>query len=227
MTDVAILFDLDGTLVDTAPDFVATVNTIRSSLQVPLATAEEVSQCVNGGAAAMTALAHNSTRANQQQIDDFLAHYTALIGQQARLYPGLSELLRELEQHNIAWGIVTNKPRRFTDALVLALELRPRVIVCGDEVSAPKPDPESLQLASALLGIDTDLCIYCGDHERDIQAAHQAGMVAIAASYGYLTEDERAHDWKAHQVATSGDALARLLRELINKTHPNLLKIAS
>lgn len=227
MTEIAVLFDLDGTLVDTAPDFVAVANELRQTLALPPVDPLALRARINGGAAAMAALAYDGRQASEQQKQAFLDSYTRLIGQRAQVYGGLSELINEMASHGIAWGVVTNKPKRFTDRLLTSLSLSPNVLVCGDEVKSPKPHPESLQLAAALLGVHEQNCIYCGDHQRDIQAALRAGMVAYAAAYGYLEDNTQPSAWQAKAVANNSIELATLIRNSINAIHPNLLKYAS
>lgn len=227
MTEIAVLFDLDGTLVDTAPDFIAVANTLRRQLTLAPVDPTEMRGKINGGAAAMAALTFNVDSATDEQKQQFLDCYTNLIGQYAALYSGLDELIDELTSHGIAWGIVTNKPKRFTDSLLSRLALAPDVVVCGDEVKSPKPHPESLQLAAALLGASEQQCVYCGDHERDIQAALRAGMIAYAAAYGYVESNAQPGSWQAKAVACSSNELASLIRNSINAIHPNLLKYAS
>ncbi|AFU97719.1 HAD family hydrolase [Simiduia agarivorans] len=227
MTEIAVLFDLDGTLVDTAPDFIAVADELRQTLSLPAVDPVNMRDRINGGAAAMAALTFDVTEATETQKQAFLEGYTRRIGERAAVYAGLSDLINDLTAHGIAWGVVTNKPKRFTDNLLARLSLTPNVLVCGDEVKSPKPHPESLQLAAALLGADEQNCIYCGDHERDIQAALRAGMVAYAAGYGYLEIDTRPSEWQAKAVAHTSNELAVLIRSSINAIHPNLLKYAS
>ena len=137
----------------------------------------------------------------------------------ATLYPGLDRLLSQLEEQNIPWGIVTNKPEKYSVRLLekLALSSRCSVLVCPDHVSETKPHPEPIFLALERLGVNSERTVYLGDHIRDIQAAKNADVIAIAAAYGYLAADAKVEEWYADFILQSSEQTTSLL---------NLLKFA-
>ncbi|PCJ28489.1 MAG: phosphoglycolate phosphatase [SAR86 cluster bacterium] len=218
-----VLFDLDGTLIDTVIDFVTVVNLLLAEHDKSAISAESIHQTVSDGARALVKLAFNIEedhkdflRLNQRLLD---LYYIQLESTEASLYPGLNELLLKLENSQIPWGIVTNKPEKYTVLLLEKLELthRCKVLVCPDHVSERKPHPESILLACQKLGCDTERTVYIGDHIRDIQAAKNADVIAIAAAYGYLACDAKVEDWYADFILQSADQIEPLL---------NLLKFA-
>ena len=137
----------------------------------------------------------------------------------ATIYPGLDDLLKQLEAQNIPWGIVTNKPEKYSVRLLEKLHLSSRcsVLVCPDHVSETKPHPEPIFLALEKLGRNSERCVYIGDHIRDIQAAKNADVIAIAAAYGYLAADTKVEEWYADFILQSSEQTISLL---------NLLKFA-
>ncbi|CAN0605167.1 unnamed protein product, partial [Ectocarpus sp. 12 AP-2014] len=129
----------------------------------------------------------------------------------AELYPGLSELLFHLEAGDIAWGVVTNKPRTFTEPLLDMLGLTPGSVVCPQDVTHPKPHPESLEKACRDLACEASKTVYIGDHERDIAAGRAAGMHSIAAAYGYIEPGDDAANWGADGLVKHSSEIARYL----------------
>jgi 2-phosphoglycolate phosphatase len=216
-----VLFDLDGTLVDTAPDFATVVNKLLGeNKKQPIAT-DLIYQTVSDGAKALVTLAfgigesHDDfTRLNQRLLD---LYYEELTDTKAVLYPGMERLLGRIEQVNIKWGIVTNKPEKFTVKLLEKLNLSARCqsVVCPDHVTFSKPHPEPILLACEQLNVSTERVVYLGDHIRDIQAAKNADVIAVAAAYGYLTKDAKAEDWYADFIirdSTQVESLLTLLK---------------
>ncbi len=216
-----VLFDLDGTLVDTAPDFVLVLNALRAENELPPVATELVRQTVSDGARALVQLGFEL----QPEEDGFdalhqrlLTLYQAQLTQsQASLYPGMGELLDSLETAQIPWGIVTNKPECYSLTLLESLALRQRcqALVCPDHVQHRKPHPEPILLACAQLGVATERTVYLGDHIRDIQAAKNADVIAIAATYGYLAADAKPEQWYADfllQDPSQTQSLLNLLR---------------
>jgi len=130
---------------------------------------------------------------------ELLDLYEEVAGQHTVLFPGIQGCLSQLQELEIPWGIVTNKPRRFAEPLITNFNLQPApgVLVCPEDVSQSKPHPESLQLAAATLKLPADRCVYVGDHARDIEAGKRAGMTTIAAAYGYIAEYSEALSWNA------------------------------
>lgn len=188
----AVLFDLDGTLIDTAADFIRIIQHMCREEGRAVVDAALIRTQVSEGARAMVKLVYP-----ELDVEDavFLAHrqrfldtYGADIAVDTDLFAGMYPLLADLEAHNIPWGIVTNKPRWLSEALLEALNLSTRcaVLVCPEDVSKTKPDPEPMYLAAQQIEIAAADCIYVGDHPRDIDAGRDAGMYTILAAYGYL-----------------------------------------
>lgn len=213
----AVLFDLDGTLIDTAPDFAAVLNRMlesRGRTPLPYAT---VRQAVSQGARAVVALGFGEHSFDTPEFEalrqEFLREYSEHLADNTRLFPGLDELLQELEAAGTPWGIVTNKPSVYTNPLLklLNLDQRCRVAICPDMVTRTKPDPEPMFKACTELGVDPARAVYVGDHLRDIQAGRNAGMPTIAAAWGYVLFGEDAHDWQADYTIDTVAALRPLL----------------
>lgn len=203
-----VLFDLDGTLVDTAPDLAYALNQLRLQHQLSELSLETITPTVSLGGAAMLELAFN-TKPGDENFEvlkkDFLDIYHANIAKHSRLFEGMSELLDYIESNNYLWGIVTNKSEWLTYPLLKLLELEERAscIVCGDTASAPKPDPAPMYYACDKLNIQTEQCVYVGDALRDIQAGKAAGMKTITALYGYIEVDSDPNTWNATHTIKS------------------------
>jgi 2-phosphoglycolate phosphatase len=212
----AVVFDLDGTLLDTAPEFVAVVQQLRHEHQLQPLAPQLIRAHVSDGARAMVSLALDMQPGDEAFESNrlrFLDIYQARLGTATRPYPGILELLARLQAAGIAWGISTNKPSYLTLPLIdsLALEPAPASIVCPDHVSQPKPHPEPLLLNCQQLQCNPDQAIYIGDHQRDIDAGRNAGIYTIAAAYGYIHHTDDPDNWGADAVARSGDELAALI----------------
>jgi len=185
----AVLFDLDGTLADTAADLAAALNRVRADRQLPPLPV-----------ATLRPHASDGTRGMLGALKDaFLDYYAAAIAVHTRLFAGAEEVLAEIERRRLAWGIVTNKAARFTLPLLeqLALASRANVVVCGDTTAQAKPHPAPLLHAVTQLGLDAAGCVYVGDAERDVAAARAAGMASLVARYGYIASDVLPQSWKA------------------------------
>ena len=215
----AVLFDLDGTLIDTAPDFIRIVRKLCAEDGIPEPSAAQIRSQVSEGARAMVRLIHPELPLADPALltyrQRFLDEYAQQIAVDTVLFDGMAALLDSLEQRHIAWGIVTNKPRYLSERLLIALGLQQRcaVLVCPEDVQHAKPDPEPMFLAANQLGIAADQIIYVGDHPRDIDAGRAAQMPTILAAYGYLPP-ERAHDlndWQADHVVADVAELQALL----------------
>lgn len=208
-----VLLDLDGTLLDTAPDFMAVLTAMAEQHKAPEPLLSTIYSTVSSGARALVEACFGVLPEQdgfQPLLDELLERYgQQILHSEARLYPGLGEVLADLEARDIHWGIVTNKPERFSVPLVraLALEERCSVLICPDHVSRSKPDPEGLLLAAHTLGCDPEQSIYVGDHPRDITAGLLAGMHTVAAAYGYLPPEPPIHTWGAHHVIQHGAEL--------------------
>lgn len=208
----AVLFDLDGTLLDSAPDMLATVNAMRAdrgAAPMPLA---ELRPHVSRGARAMTAAAFPLVDAATRDtwIPEFLDRYLIELGRHGTLFDGVGELLAAIEASGSRWGIVTNKPEYLAQALLplLGWQSRCAVMIGGDTLPVRKPDPLPLTHAAGLLGVSPSACVYVGDDRRDIQAARAAGMPSIVALWGYRLPDDVPAEW-------GGDAMADSVRELL------------
>jgi N-acetyl-D-muramate 6-phosphate phosphatase len=193
----AVLFDLDGTLLDTAPDMIGALNALRTEHRLAELPAARVRPAVSHGSSRLVQLgfpdAINEPFAALQRR--FLELYADRLSLETRLFEGMDGVLEQLAARGLAVGIVTNKPARLTEALLGDLELRARFacVVSGDSLPERKPHPLPMRHAAGLAGAAPEECVYVGDAQRDVQAAHAAGMQALVATYGYLGEDE---DWR-------------------------------
>jgi phosphoglycolate phosphatase len=195
----AILFDLDGTLLDTAPDMVGALNALRREHGLAPLPYEEVRPAVSHGAARVVKIgfpdaAAQSAAALQRR---FLEIYRGALSQGTRLFPGMEQVLYTLARRRLKAGIITNKPAWLTLPLLDEMGLRARFdcVVSGDTVAERKPHPLPLLHAAKLADVSPGECVYVGDAERDVQAAHAAGMPALVANYGYLREGEDSSAW--------------------------------
>jgi len=198
----AVLFDLDGTFADTAPDLTDALNKVRLENDLPALPLEVVRLETSNGAHALIKLGFDLDENDPEFIplkDKLLENYSKNIAQYTTLFDGMEDLLQKLDHQNILWGIVTNKPERFTNPLMKELGITPRTncIVSGDTTSHSKPDPEPLIYAAKLLNLAPCECIYIGDAERDILAAQNAGMPSLIAMFGYLGANDHPHEWGA------------------------------
>lgn len=213
----AVLFDLDGTLIDTAPDFIRCLNELRQQHGLPALPAEHIRQSVSNGARAMVKVGFGLEPEHPDYTGKhtaFLDLYEAGVAVETCLFDGMETLLQSLENRRIPWGIVTNKPVRFAAPLVQALGLDERCasLICPDHVVQRKPDPEPLFLACQQIGADPARAVYVGDHERDIESGRNAGMKTIAVRYGYIEEPETVDLWQADIIADTVIDLAKLLQ---------------
>ncbi|HDZ39825.1 MAG TPA: HAD family hydrolase [Marinobacter sp.] len=211
-----VLFDLDGTLIDTAPDFIRCLNDLRRQHGLPALPADHIRRSVSNGARAMVRVGFGLEPEDPDYLEKhgaFLDLYEAGIAVETRLFEGMDALLRSLEHRGIPWGIVTNKPLRFAAPLVKALGLDTRCasLVCPDHVTHRKPAPDALFLACEQIGADPAQAVYVGDHERDIEAGRNARMKTIAVRYGYIEEPETVDLWRADIIADTVNDLAKLL----------------
>jgi phosphoglycolate phosphatase len=198
----AVLFDLDGTLADSAGDLAAAVNRMRVERGLPPVDVDTVRPHASAGARGLlgAGMGVAPTDAEYPALrDTFLAYYAAALDRTTRLFDGIPELLDALDARGLAFGIVTNKATRFTQRVVAALGLDSRAgaIVSGDTTAHPKPHPAPLLHAAALLRVAPEACVYVGDDLRDVTAGNAAGMATIVAEYGYLGEEGCADDWPA------------------------------
>ncbi len=205
MSGAAVLFDLDGTLVDTAPDLGGALQALRSERDLEPLDDAAVRGQVSNGAAGLVRLGFPEACDGPQGPalrERLLALYADRVADRSRLFDGMPETLRALEERALPWGIVTNKPTRFTQPLLeaLALDRRAGCVVCGDTLAQRKPDPEPLLHAADQLQRAPSACIYVGDALRDVQAARAAGMLAVVVSYGYIDAADDPTAWGADHL---------------------------
>lgn len=200
VTPKAVLFDLDGTLVDSAPDFESVVNSLRAEEGLQPLPYQAIREQVSNGGLALACIAFNITR-DHPEIMSFrqrvLDRYEQNIGTHSHLFKGFEQVLAQLEHHGLSWGIVTNKPRFYAELLVDRLKIHAPVMVCPDDVVNKKPHPEPLFKAAHALGLEAQQCWYVGDHARDIESAIAAKMPSVAALFGYIEAQVNPQDWQA------------------------------
>ncbi|GAB2799586.1 HAD-IA family hydrolase [Halomonas shantousis] len=210
----ALLFDLDGTLVDTAPDLAKATNVLRAHHGLDDLPYETIRAEVSNGGSALVrlALGLEASHVDHAEARRFLLEaYGRDVASQSRVFPGLERLLRQWEAAALPWGIVTNKPRAYAAPLIEALELTPGVLLCADDLPVKKPSPEPLWEAARILAVESERCWYVGDHLRDMQAARAAGMQAIAVRYGYIGDEETPDNWPVDCWFETPAALAEAL----------------
>lgn len=207
----AVLFDLDGTLLDSAPDFIATANSMREARGLETLPLELLRPVVSKGSRAMLAVAFPQMADSERQalIPEFLDVYESLIGRHARLFDGIAALLDALDQAGTRWGIVTNKPEYLAKLILplLGWEQRCAVLIGGDSLAERKPHPLPLQVAAQRIDVAPGRCVYVGDDERDIVAARAAGMPSVAALWGYRLDDDDPLAWQADQMCETPQQL--------------------
>ncbi|HEY1992537.1 MAG TPA: phosphoglycolate phosphatase, partial [Gammaproteobacteria bacterium] len=200
-----LLLDLDGTLMDTAPDMGASLNLLRAEHNLPPLSQDRIRPQVSHGTPALLKLGFGIEPQDARFAEmraRYLAIYRQNLLQETRLFHGMAEVLDALEARKLPWGIVTNKPGSLTEPLLELAGLRKRVacVVSGDSIARRKPHPDPLLHAAALCKVAARACAYVGDAQRDVEAAHAAGMLAVVALYGYLGEEDRADVWKPDQM---------------------------
>lgn len=209
-----VLFDLDGTLVDTAPDLGHALNLqLQRHGKAPLSD-EAIRPFASHGSRGLIGLGFGITPKDDnfiQMRDEYLALYDTVFTRSPVLLPGIADLLQAIESKGLTWGIVTNKPRRFTQGLIESMALHPRAacVVSGDDAPQPKPSPATLLLACSQVGVKPEHCMYIGDAERDIQAGRAAGMKTVVALFGYIDVTDKPSEWGA-------DALINTPKELLS-----------
>ena len=197
-----VLFDLDGTLIDTAQDMGLALNLLLEYHNKPVFEHYQLRPLVSHGSAALIKFGFNVDDTDKHFVtlrDHFLALYETNIAVNSCLFEGMPGILSQLEKSGIPWGIVTNKPGKYTDLLLAKLNLDKRVstVFSGDTLTQKKPHPEPLFAACKQIECEPEKCLYVGDAQRDIEAAQAAGMTSCAALYGYYTDDEDPMMWNA------------------------------
>lgn len=202
----ALLLDLDGTLLDTAPDMGGALNRLREENGLDPLPALIIRPVVSHGSARLVALGFPAAAGDEyEQLRlRFLELYARNLADHTRLFPGAEALLDELDRLELRWGIVTNKPGWLTDPLLEALGIgrRAACVVSGDTLPERKPHPMPLLHAARVLRVSPERCVYAGDAERDIQAGRAAGMTTVVAAYGYISVDDDPLSWQPSGVVT-------------------------
>ena len=218
---LAVLFDLDGTLVDTAPDMIATlleiISTQNNGNSIPK---DSIRNYVSDGSIGLIKLAfpnadENETKKLQQK---FLSIYQNNLCKKTKVFESLRNLLRIFEKHHIKWGVVTNKPSRMTIPLFRELNLACKYIISGDTLAYHKPNPKPLLLACSLMNIKPENAIYVGDAKRDIDAGIAAGMKTISAKYGYIKNKDNLKFWGSDLIASTPSHLGILIKKELRIT---------
>jgi N-acetyl-D-muramate 6-phosphate phosphatase len=216
----AVLFDLDGTLLDTAPDFEIVLNRLREEEGQPALSADDIRATVSNGAGALVTLGfgidpqHQRFEPLRQRL---LNHYSQHLSVKTKPFPGIEELLHQLHNRQLSWGVVTNKPDIYTQPLLRAQNLQPapEAIICPDHVQQKKPAPEALHLACNHIGCQPHEAIYVGDHRRDIECGKNAGMTTIAAAYGYIHNRAEAESWQADHLVDNAEQIWPIIQRYL------------
>jgi len=214
----AVLFDLDGTLLDTAPDFVHTINQLAKEYNIDAPQPDAIRQQVSNGARALVKLLFSLNEGDdgfeerRQRLFDI---YEATMGKHCVLFDGMEVLLDNIVSNTLSWGVITNKPVRFAKPIVdnLSLVHPPALLLCPDHVKQAKPDPEAMFMACEQLQCEPHEVIYIGDHLRDIECGRNAGTKTVAVSFGYITPEDNIERWQADCIAHNTD-------DIWNYIHP-------
>ena len=212
-------FDLDGTLLDTAPDFFKAVNILRKKYSIGEAHYDEVRSRVSQGAASLASYALNLEGKSSADIEfhrqELLEIYQVCCLDDTCLFEGIEEVLNKLNNENIKWGIVTNKPRRFADKIVQNKlgDFKPPFLICPDDVGVRKPEPEGLVHALDISESKSNESIYIGDHKIDITAGKRAGMISGAAAYGYIPIGDDVGKWESDYHFNSPSEISNLIKK--------------
>lgn len=220
MTLKAVLFDLDGTLIDTAPDFITVVNQLRAEEKLAPLPADQIRRVVSNGARALINMAFGLAFDHpdfDRLLKRLLELYSQNLAVDTKPFPGISELLTYLGERNIPWGIVTNKSSVYTLPILEALKFNPepQSVVCPDHVTNTKPDPEPLLLACKQIGCKPEEALYVGDHKRDIDCGKAAGSPTVAVTFGYIAETENPADWNADYLVDRASEIQPIIEQLL------------
>ncbi|MEE9447413.1 MAG: phosphoglycolate phosphatase [Arenicellales bacterium] len=212
----SVLFDLDGTLVDTAPDLVAALNKVLVAHGRPALSVEQGRPYVSRGAMGLLYRGFGLQTDHPEYpvyVEELLGHYRSALSVQSVLFGGMEAVLARLEADERVWGVVTNKAANLTEPLLKEMGLSERlaVLVCGDTLAEKKPSPKPLLHACDLANITPEQTIYVGDDPRDVEAANAAGMISVAVRYGYYDDSENIEDWGADIIIDHPKALLTLL----------------
>ena len=212
----AVLFDMDGTLLDSAPDFIAICQGMLAERGLPAIPDKRIRDEISGGAKAMVAatfMLDPQAPGFEELRLEFLERYLKGCAVHSALFDGMAELLADIENANLIWGVVTNKPLRFAEPIMhqLGLAERSALLICPDHVKNSKPDPEPLILACKMLDLDPASVLFVGDDLRDIESGRDAGTRTAAVTYGYIHPDDNPRHWGADVVVDHPLELRKVL----------------
>lgn len=212
----AVLFDLDGTLIDSAPDLGAAADQMRVTRGMPSLPLTDYRHMAGAGARGMLGIAFGITPESdgyELLREEFFQNYERCMTQRTYVFDGVQALIERVESSGLPWGVVTNKSKRFTDPLTKAMPIfkNAAVVISGDTTPHSKPHPEPLLEAARRLQVDPSRCVYVGDDERDVIAGKAAGMTTVAATYGYLGAQGDVSAWNADAEIITPGALLQLL----------------
>lgn len=218
----AVLFDLDGTLIDTAHDLGYALNLLRMRYDKPALPFEQIRPVASHGSKGLLALGFGIEETDadfQAMVDEYLALYASVLARQPDYLPGIEKLLIALTEMKVPWGIVTNKPRRFSEPLIQAVPFLSGhladyagCLLCGDDAPKPKPSPETLLMACDQLNVSPQDVIYVGDAERDVEAGSAAKMETVVALFGYLSDDDQPERWGADYLINKAEEILPLVK---------------
>ena len=212
----AVLFDLDGTLIDTAPDMIVALKTVLKNNHTDTSISDKtLRKYVSDGSIGLINLVfpNENNEEIQRLQSQFLDAYEKNLSRESQIFPHLDDLLFFLENNHFMWGIVTNKPTRMTLQLLNCIELYCPYVVCGDTLRDKKPSPKPLIIASKLMNIDPMNITYVGDAKRDIEAGKLANMKTVSADYGYIKDEDDPKSWDADISANSPLALNKIIKK--------------
>lgn len=212
----AVLFDMDGTLLDSAPDFIAITQAMRTARGLPPLADKLIRDQISGGARAMVASAFDEapdSAAFEVLRQEFLERYQQHCAVLTRPFEGIEALLDDIEQARLLWGVATNKPLRYAEPIMQGLKLAERsaVLVCPDHVERSKPAPDMLLLACQQMGVNPEAVLFVGDDARDIESGRAAGCLTAAVTYGYIHPEDNPRNWGADVVVDHPSELRAVL----------------
>ena len=216
MSIKAVLFDLDGTLADTALDLGGALNTMLREQGLPEVSMDEIRPVASHGASGLLKLGMNldKTDPNHARLrQQYLDTYETCFDKDTVLFEGIDALVQAIHARGLKWGIITNKPHTFTHRLVpqLGFSVAPDVVVSGDTTAEAKPSTKPMFYACEQIDIAPEACLYVGDAERDMQAGKNAGMKTVLVSWGYIHADDKTEEWPADSVIDTPEQLLQLL----------------
>ena len=216
MSIKAVLFDLDGTLADTALDLGGALNTLLREQGLPEVSMDEIRPVASHGASGLLKLGMNLDKSDPNHArlrQQYLDTYETCFDKDTVLFEGIDDLVQAIHARGLKWGIITNKPHTFTHRLVpqLGFSVAPDVVVSGDTTAEAKPSTKPMFYACDQINIAPEACLYVGDAERDMQAGKNAGMKTVLVSWGYIHADDKTEEWPADSVIDTPEQLLQLL----------------